>query len=203
MTPRMRTVTFGLNCIFSVSGMSSYVCVREISAPLGPRKTEEVEPAHLVRAVVRAVARPDAAVVGHVVQALGAVRRRVDRAHVSRRGLFALHARDGLEGHLRRVRVVADVVAVDADPVHLATAEDLLLADEGDVVLGDAGHDARVAAGACVQIDGHAPLVALVLDGVPERSVLGVGERYFTNSGLSRYSSRVVSMASGRPSIES
>src|SRR5207245_11594539 len=42
---------------------------------------EEVEAAHLVGAVVRAVARADAAVVDHVVQALGPVHRRLDGAH--------------------------------------------------------------------------------------------------------------------------
>ena len=41
---------------------------------------------------------------------------------------------------------VAGEVVVDADPVHLAAARDLLLADDRDVVLGDAGDDAGAAA---------------------------------------------------------
>ena len=58
--------------------------------------------------------------------------------------------------------IVAGEVAVDADPVHLAAAQHLLLADHGDVVLGLAGDHAGVAAGAGVEVDGHAPLLPLV-----------------------------------------
>ena len=54
-------------------------------------------------------------------------------------------------------------VAVDADPVHLAAVQHLLLADDGDVVLRLAGDDARPAAGAGGQIDRHAPAVQIVL----------------------------------------
>src|SRR4029077_5299557 len=52
---------------------------------------------------------------------------------------------------------------IDAQPVHLAAASDLLLADDRDVVLGLAGDDAGAAAGTRRQVDGHAPLVARVL----------------------------------------
>src|SRR5207248_10776084 len=54
---------------------------------------EEVESAHFVRTVVRAVARADAAVVGHIVQTFAAVRRGADRADRLPRRLLALHAR--------------------------------------------------------------------------------------------------------------
>ena len=120
---------------------------------------KEVEPAHFVRAVVRAVARADAAVVDHVVQAFAAVHRRADGAHrLARRGL-AVHARHRLEVGLR-VLDLALVIGVDAQPVHFAAAHHLLLADDGDVVLGLARDDARAAAVARVEIDRHAPLVA-------------------------------------------
>jgi len=56
--------------------------------------------------------------------------------------------------------VVADEVAVDAQPVHLAAERDLLLADHRDVVLGDARHHAGAASGAARQVDRHAPAVA-------------------------------------------
>ena len=46
--------------------------------------------------------------------------------------------------------------------MHLAAQEHLLPADDGDVVLGLAGHHARAAAGAGRQIDGHAPAVEIV-----------------------------------------
>ena len=58
---------------------------------------EEVEAAHFVRAVVRAVPRADAAVVDHVVQALGAVDGRPDRADQFARRVLAVHARHRLE----------------------------------------------------------------------------------------------------------
>ena len=58
MTPRMRTVTSGLYTILSTR------C--HLVMPV-----KEVEPANLVRAVVRAVPGADAAVVHHVVQAFG------------------------------------------------------------------------------------------------------------------------------------
>src|SRR6185436_17021096 len=57
---------------------------------------QEVEVADLVRAVVRAIPRADAAVVDHLVQALGAVRRRAHRAHGFARRVLAVHARQRL-----------------------------------------------------------------------------------------------------------
>ena len=51
----------------------------------------------------------------------------------------------------------AFVIAIDAQPVHFALMHHLLLADDGNVVLGLAGDDAGVAADAGVQIDTHRP----------------------------------------------
>src|SRR5207244_8083758 len=101
----------------------------------------EVEAPHFVRAVVRAVARADAAVVRHVVEAFGAVRRGLDRTDRLARRVLALHARHRLV-HDLRIRRLAAVVAVDAQPVHLALAVHLVFADYGNVVLGLASHDA-------------------------------------------------------------
>src|SRR6185436_2301291 len=113
---------------------------------------EEVEAAHLVGAVVGAVLRAHTAVVDHVVQAFVAVgggRHRAD--HLAGR-VLALHAGHGLRVGLDRLRPLrlARVVAVDADPVHLATLGHLVLAHHRDVVLGNAGGDAGVAADAGV-----------------------------------------------------
>ena len=162
-----------------------------------------VEAADLVRAVVRAVARADAAVVRHLVEALGPVRRGVDRADVLARRLFAVHARERLVDGERvfgggvQLRVL-DPVAVDAEPVHLAAAPDFELADDRHVVLGHAGDDARVAARARVEVDRHAPLVTLaVVLLVPEgqraqrgrvelgevRPLLVVGQRRLVRDG--------------------
>ena len=74
---------------------------------------------------------------------------------------------------------VAFVIAVDADPVHVAADQHFLLADHGDVVFRLAGHHAAAAAGAGVQINRHAPLIALVFHfGVErERILLRIGLR--------------------------
>ena len=59
---------------------------------------------------------------------------------------------------------VAGVIPVDPQPVHFTAVEHLILADDWDVVLGLAGDDARVTAGADVLIDRHAPGVAFVFE---------------------------------------
>ncbi len=134
---------------------------------------KEVEVPHLVRAVVRAVPRADAAVVDHVVQALGAVGGGGDGADELARGVLALHARHRLV-QCPRVAGIAFPVAVDPDPVQGVPARDLDLADGRDVVLRLASDDARVAAGARVQVDRHAPGVHVRLIRTVE-SVLGPG----------------------------
>src|SRR5438270_13260051 len=136
---------------------------------------EEVETAHLVRAVVAAIPRADAAVIGHLVQSLVAVDGGVDRADVlARRGL-AVHAAERLGDHLGIFDWPSEV-AVDANPLHLATSDDLLLADDRDVVLGLAGDDARAATRALAQVDRHAPLVGFLAVVVGRVS----GRRYST-----------------------
>src|SRR4029453_12549220 len=116
------------------------------------RVVEEVEAPHLVRAVVRAVARADAAVVDHRVQAFRVVHGGRDRADLLARGVLALHAGHRLERGAR-VGGLAGEVGVDAQPRHLAAAPHLVLADHRDVVLALAGDGAGVAAGAGVEVD--------------------------------------------------
>ena len=91
--------------------------------PLGPERAqveavqlahvpiEEVEAAHLVRAVVRAVPGADAAVVRHDVEPLGVVHGGVDRADRLARRLLALHAGDRLH---RDLRVLGDLAVARA-----------------------------------------------------------------------------------------
>ena len=67
------------------------------------------------------------------------------------------------------------IVAVDADPVHLAPAAHLVLADDRDVVLRLAGDDAGVAADAGVEVDRHAPGVAVVRHAAGRASAPGGG----------------------------
>ncbi len=89
------------------------------------------------------------------------VHRRVHRAdHLARR-VLAMHARHWLERDVRGVRR-SGVIAVDAQPVHDAAVEHLVLADDRHVVLGLAGGDTGLAADAGIQIDRHRPGVARV-----------------------------------------
>ncbi len=138
-------------------------------------EAQEVEAAHFVRTVVRAVARSDTAVIDHVVQAFGAVHRGSHRADLLAGGVLTLLAGNRLEkrwGIEKRLIVAGRIVrrrpnrlfviAVDTDPVHFAAAHHLILADHGDVVLRLAGDHASVAAIAFVQVDGHRPLVSAV-----------------------------------------
>src|SRR5207247_2802290 len=99
---------------------------------------EEVEAPHLVGAVVRAVARPHAAVVDHVVEPLLTVHGGGHRAHHLAGGVLAVHAEDGLVAGRRALRG-ALVVAVHPDPVHLAATGDLVLPHHRDVVPEAAG----------------------------------------------------------------
>ena len=55
---------------------------------------------------------------------------------------------------------ISRVVPVNADPRHLSAVEDLLLSDDGNVVLRLAGDGTGIAAGTGVEIDGHTPGVA-------------------------------------------
>ncbi len=88
MTPRERTVTSGLRIILKVGRV-----------PV--RVEQEIEPPHLVGAVVRAIPRPHAAVVDHVVEAFVAVNRGLHRADVLARRVLAVHAQDRLVEGLR------------------------------------------------------------------------------------------------------
>ena len=89
--------------------------------------------------------------------------RRGDGADDLAGGHLAVLAHEGLVVDLGVLEVGPLVVLVDPDPVHLAVPRDLLLADDGDVVLGLAGDDAGVAAEAGAEVDGEPPGVLPVL----------------------------------------
>ena len=146
ITPRERTVTSGLSC--QSSGFSHV-------------DVEPVEPPDFVRAVVRAIARADAAVVDLRVEPFVVVDGGVDRAdRLARRGV-ALLAEQRQESQPPGILVVA--VRDDPQPGHLPAAADLLLADHGHVVLRVTGHRARAAADAPREVNHHRPAVLLVL----------------------------------------
>src|SRR5690554_5777494 len=120
---------------------------------------EVVEAADLIGAVIGAITRTDAAVIGHIVEPLGRVRGRVDRADVLARGLFAVLASDGLKRDARLGIIIANEIAIDADPAHLAAHLDGALTDRGDVIFGLAGDRASVTSDAGAQIDDHTPAI--------------------------------------------
>src|SRR4029077_20706879 len=85
------------------------------------------------------------------------------------RGILALHAWNRLEHDLRVAGGLAGEVPVDPDPMHLARVPNLNLADNRHVVLALAGHHARVATDAGVQVDRHPPLMAFVVGTLREK----------------------------------
>jgi hypothetical protein len=108
---------------------------------------------------------------------LGAVDGGLDGADVFAGGVLAVLARHRLEEELLGLLVRPGDVAIDAEPVHLPAGHHLILADDGDVVLGLAGDDARLAAGAGRQVDRHAPPVVRVGVGLVQRERLaGAGK---------------------------
>src|SRR5262249_38264700 len=122
------------------------------------RVLEPVEAADLVRAVVLAVPRADAAVVDLLVDAVAAVHGREDGTDGLAWRVVAVLAHHRLHERVRRV-LGARVIPIDADPVHLAAAPHFVLPHDGDVVLRLARRDAGRTAGAGVQVDRHPPRV--------------------------------------------
>src|SRR5438093_9158305 len=55
------------------------------------------------------------------------------------------------------------VIAVDADPMHLAAIGHLIFAHDGNVILRLASHRAGITTSTGIQIDDHAPSVAFIL----------------------------------------
>ena len=120
---------------------------------------EIIEAAHFEWAVVRAIARPDTAVVSHDVEAVLAVNGGVDRTNRFAGRVLAVLTHHRLMHHLGVLRPVAVVlverfrareITVDPDPMHGAAMAGLQLAYDRDVVLGLAGDHARAATGAHV-----------------------------------------------------
>src|SRR4029450_7173946 len=88
-------------------------------------EVEEIEPANLVRTIVRAVARPDTPVLDHHVEALGVVYGRGHGADLLARSVLAVHTGNGLEDDLGAAGGLAGEVPVDPEPGHLSPPRDL------------------------------------------------------------------------------
>src|SRR5262249_20246566 len=125
---------------------------------LVPGRIEEVEEANAVRARVRAVARPDAAIVDLGVEPFGGMVAGGGRADRLARRRIALLTHHGPELETD-VWKLALPVALDAKPVHRSAPSRLHVADSRDVVLGVTGRHARATSIAAIQIDRKSPLV--------------------------------------------
>src|ERR1700722_18472967 len=111
-------------------------------APIGIE--QEVETPHFVGAVIGTIARAHAAVVNHLIDAFAAMHGCCHRTHQFARRILALHARHRLVIQLGVVPI-AFKIAVHAQPVHVAPAGDLDLADHRYVVFRHASHHAGTA----------------------------------------------------------
>ena len=74
---------------------------------------EEIESTNLVRAIVRAIAGADAAIVGHRVEAFFVVHRRIHRAYGLTRRELAMHTEHWLQGNLGIFRQLAITFATE------------------------------------------------------------------------------------------
>src|SRR5471030_2074551 len=118
----------------------------------------KVESPHFVGTVVGAVARPHAAVIHLRVQPLGTGgggEYGTDRLAGSVATMLAHHGLVDAAG----IVLGADVVMVQAYPVHDAGALDLVLSHYGNIVLCLAGDHAGGTSGTRVHVDSHAPQV--------------------------------------------
>lgn len=122
-----------------------------------PHRIEEVEEAHRIRAVVRAVPSADAAIVDLRIQAFVGVISRINRAHRFARSFFAVLAEHRHELYLH-VGIFALDVALDSNPIDRPALRGFLGSDGWDVVLDSASDDASFASGAPIEIDHHRPL---------------------------------------------
>src|SRR5581483_931886 len=136
---------------------------------LRPGRIPPVEEAHVVGAVVAAVAGADTAVVHLQVEPILAVNTGVHRADGLAGRVRALLAEHRQKARLH-IRELALPVALDPDPLLGPVLQEALLLVDRDVVFRLAGDDARLAARAAIQVDRHAPLVRA-------RLVLGLGLR--------------------------
>src|SRR5258708_19337683 len=115
-----------------------------------------VEAAHLIRTVVGAVTRSNAAVIDLLIEPLGTGGGRQHRTNRFAGSVLTVLAHHGLM-HADRVFFRAAVVTIDAQPVHDANALHLVLADDGNVVFRLTGDHAGRASCAGVHVDRHAP----------------------------------------------
>ena len=109
----------------------------------------EVEEPRMIRAIVGAVARSNAAVIHLNVQALLVVVRGVHRAHRFTGGIVAVLAEHWQEARLY-IGIFAFPIALNPNPIHRPLLQDDVFQVERDVIFRMASNDASLATGAAV-----------------------------------------------------
>ena len=132
---------------------------------------EVVEASHLVRTVVGAVPRADAAVVHHGVEAFFVVHGGGHRTHLLAGAFSHCMQVTGWMATLSELIAIdlaigfaERVVPVQTQPVHFAAAKHLVFADDRNVVFRLTRHNARGATRALVEVDGHRPAVTAIFE---------------------------------------
>ena len=111
------------------------------------RVVEEIKAPDFERTVVRAVPRSDAAVVCHLIQAVRAMRRRVDGTHDFAGSVITMLAKHGLMEH-RWILQVSFIIPVNPHPMHVPARQHAFGSHYGDVVFRLACNDAGAASDA-------------------------------------------------------
>jgi len=131
---------FVLNALVAIT-RRQFVCTRVLEECLGVGVIEEVKATYFVWTVVTAISSTDTAVVDHVVKSFMTVNRRSDRTNRFARSILTVMTghrlmNDHLVIVLSRLFVVqvVTVVTVDANPVHLATAANIITSDNRHIV---------------------------------------------------------------------
>ena len=128
----------------------------------GELVVEPVEAPHLVRAVVRAVARAHATIVDHRVETFRIVVGRINRADHLATGVATLLTEHRHHPGFKVVPVALDVT-LHAQPRHFAANRRALFAHDRKVVLRVAGDHAGRTPVAAVEVNRHAPAIGLVV----------------------------------------
>ena len=123
-----------------------------------PLIIKEVETTHFIWTIVAAIARANAAVVHHAVDAVGVMHGCGNGTHLLARRIFTVHARHWLNSESIGLGGIGSAeISIDANPEHFAAALDLVLAHDWNIIFRLARRDARAATSACGEIHRHGP----------------------------------------------
>jgi hypothetical protein len=157
-----------LNIIFWLHGKRTTL----LAHGFAPLIIKEVETTNFVWAIVAAIARANAAVVHHAVDAVGVMHGCGNGTHLLAWRIFTVHARHRLNGESIGLGGVGPAeISIDSNPEHFAATLDLVLAHDWNIIFRLARRDARAATSACGEIHRHGPaeLRAVQIIFLPQR----------------------------------